>query len=160
MTTLKKQLKAHGKTYADVAELLQLSEASVKRLFAEQSFTLKRLERIFRTILLSLFCLPVLDVAAAPAGTLKSDKVKGLSRYCVYTDGAILTIEHTDLCPRKNPNPTKSGSPPSVNIERKGGPSSGPLKGQKIKGGNRYCSYSDGTVLTVDKQDKCPNKSR
>lgn len=46
ITTLKKQLKAHGKTYADVAELLQLSEASVKRLFAEQNFTLQRLERI------------------------------------------------------------------------------------------------------------------
>jgi DNA-binding Xre family transcriptional regulator len=44
--TLKKQLKAHGKTYADVAKLLDLSEASVKRLFAEQNFTLQRLELI------------------------------------------------------------------------------------------------------------------
>ncbi len=44
--TLKKQLKAHGKTYADVAKLLDLSEASVKRLFAEQNFTLQRLEKI------------------------------------------------------------------------------------------------------------------
>ncbi len=46
IATLKKQLKAHGKTYADVAELLQLSEASVKRLFSEQNFTLQRLEHI------------------------------------------------------------------------------------------------------------------
>lgn len=44
--TLKKQLKAHGKTYADVAKLLALSEASVKRLFAEENFTLQRLEII------------------------------------------------------------------------------------------------------------------
>lgn len=44
--TLKQQLRAHGKTYADVAEALQLSEASVKRLFAEQNFTLLRLEKI------------------------------------------------------------------------------------------------------------------
>jgi len=44
--TLKKQLKAHGKTYADVAKLLALSEASVKRLFAEENFTLQRLELI------------------------------------------------------------------------------------------------------------------
>ena len=43
ISTLKKQLKAHGKTYADVAELLQLSEASVKRLFAEQNFTYRGL---------------------------------------------------------------------------------------------------------------------
>ncbi|WP_086929611.1 helix-turn-helix domain-containing protein [Agarilytica rhodophyticola] len=44
LATLKKQLKAHGKTYADLALALDLSEASVKRLFAEQSFTLQRLE--------------------------------------------------------------------------------------------------------------------
>lgn len=40
---LKKQLRAQGKTYADVADLLELSEASVKRLFATESFTLQRL---------------------------------------------------------------------------------------------------------------------
>ena len=44
--TLKKQLKAHGKTYADVAAALDLSEASVKRLFAEESFTLQRLSLV------------------------------------------------------------------------------------------------------------------
>ncbi|GGK67533.1 helix-turn-helix domain-containing protein [Amphritea balenae] len=42
--TLKKQLKAQGKTYCDVAQALGLSEASVKRLFSEQNFTLQRLE--------------------------------------------------------------------------------------------------------------------
>ncbi len=44
--TLKQSLKSHGKTYADVADYLGLSEASVKRLFSEQSFTLQRLEDI------------------------------------------------------------------------------------------------------------------
>lgn len=44
--TLKRQLRAQGKTYADVAMWLELSEASVKRLFAEQHITLERLERI------------------------------------------------------------------------------------------------------------------
>lgn len=44
--TLKKQLKAQGKTYTDVAAALDLSEASVKRLFSEQNFTLQRLETI------------------------------------------------------------------------------------------------------------------
>jgi DNA-binding Xre family transcriptional regulator len=48
--TLKKQLKANGKTYSDVAKLLELSEASVKRLFAEQNFTLQRLEDICHMI--------------------------------------------------------------------------------------------------------------
>ena len=44
--TLKKMLKAHGKTYTDVAEILDLSEASVKRLFSEKSFSLKRLDQV------------------------------------------------------------------------------------------------------------------
>lgn len=44
--TLKRQLKAQGKTYVDVAKALDLSEASVKRLFAERNFTLQRLEII------------------------------------------------------------------------------------------------------------------
>ncbi|WP_286238614.1 helix-turn-helix domain-containing protein [Neptuniibacter halophilus] len=44
--TLKRELKAQGKTYSDVAAQLELSEASVKRLFAEKNFTLQRLESI------------------------------------------------------------------------------------------------------------------
>jgi len=46
IATLKQTLKSHGKTYDDVAQHLSLSEASVKRLFSEQSFTLQRLEDI------------------------------------------------------------------------------------------------------------------
>lgn len=48
--TLKKQLKAHGKTYGDVAQWLDLSEASVKRLFADESFSLQRFERVCEMI--------------------------------------------------------------------------------------------------------------
>ncbi|GHG67642.1 transcriptional regulator [Alishewanella longhuensis] len=44
--TLKRALKQHGCTYAQVAEQLQLSEASVKRMFSQQQFTLQRLEQI------------------------------------------------------------------------------------------------------------------
>jgi DNA-binding Xre family transcriptional regulator len=46
ISTLKKTLKSHGKTYADVAKQLELSEASVKRMFAHQSFSLNRLDAI------------------------------------------------------------------------------------------------------------------
>jgi DNA-binding Xre family transcriptional regulator len=46
INTLKKTLKAHGKTYGDIAQCLGLSEASVKRLFSEKSFSLKRLDQI------------------------------------------------------------------------------------------------------------------
>ncbi len=44
--TLKKELKSQGKTYRDVARVLDLSEASVKRLFAERTFVLNRLDQI------------------------------------------------------------------------------------------------------------------
>ena len=50
VNTLKKQLKASGKTYRDVAKCLDLSEPSVKRLFAEENFTLQRLEAICQLI--------------------------------------------------------------------------------------------------------------
>ncbi|MES9993985.1 MAG: helix-turn-helix transcriptional regulator [Candidatus Thiodiazotropha sp.] len=43
---LKRTLKAHGLTYADVAKHLQLSEANVKRLFAKRRFTLERLDQV------------------------------------------------------------------------------------------------------------------
>jgi DNA-binding Xre family transcriptional regulator len=43
---LKRTLKAHGLTYADVAKELQLSEANIKRLFSKKSFTLDRLDQI------------------------------------------------------------------------------------------------------------------
>ena len=46
ISVLKKALKAQGLTYADVAAHLDLSEASVKRMFAQQLFTLERLEAI------------------------------------------------------------------------------------------------------------------
>jgi DNA-binding Xre family transcriptional regulator len=46
LNTLKKALKAHGLTYAEVAISLGITEASVKRLFSEQSISLQRLEQI------------------------------------------------------------------------------------------------------------------
>jgi DNA-binding Xre family transcriptional regulator len=44
--TLKRLLKSHGLTYADVASHLKLSEVSVKRQFSRESFNLKTLESI------------------------------------------------------------------------------------------------------------------
>lgn len=44
--TLKQELRKQGITYRQVANALDLSEASVKRLFAESSFTLARMAQI------------------------------------------------------------------------------------------------------------------
>ena len=46
VATVKQQLKAQGRTYRDVALSLKLSEASVKRLFASERFTVERLAQI------------------------------------------------------------------------------------------------------------------
>ena len=46
ISILKRCLKEHGVTYADLAKPLDLSEASIKRLFADESFSLKRLDTI------------------------------------------------------------------------------------------------------------------
>lgn len=46
ITALKSSLKEHNKTYTDLAAGIGLSEASIKRLFSEQSFSLKRLDEI------------------------------------------------------------------------------------------------------------------
>ena len=54
INTLKQQLKARGKTYAHVASHLGMSEASIKRLFIEQSFSLQRLELVCQMINLQL----------------------------------------------------------------------------------------------------------
>ena len=44
--TLKRCLRASSLTYSDVAKALELSEASIKRVFSEGTFTVQRLERI------------------------------------------------------------------------------------------------------------------
>ena len=44
--TLKKELRKQGINYRQVAQKLDLSEASVKRLFAENSFTLERVAQV------------------------------------------------------------------------------------------------------------------
>jgi len=44
--TLKQELRKQGVTYKQVARTLKLSEASVKRLFSEKSFTLSRLGQV------------------------------------------------------------------------------------------------------------------
>ena len=46
IAVLKRSLKARGTTYRDLAVAVGLSEASIKRIFAEETFSLDRLEQI------------------------------------------------------------------------------------------------------------------
>lgn len=54
LATLKRQLKARGLSYRDVAAALSLSEASVKRLFSTGRITLERLSTLCELLGLSL----------------------------------------------------------------------------------------------------------
>ena len=46
VATIKRQLKAQGLTYKEVGRALKLSEASVKRIFASERFTVSRLAQV------------------------------------------------------------------------------------------------------------------
>ncbi len=46
--SLKRELKARGITYADLALRINMSEASVKRMFSQKNFTLQRLDDILQ----------------------------------------------------------------------------------------------------------------
>jgi transcriptional regulator with XRE-family HTH domain len=55
LNALKKCLRAKGLTYRDVAEALGLSEASVKRIFSEQTFSVSRLEEVCRFLDMTIY---------------------------------------------------------------------------------------------------------
>jgi len=57
---LKRRLKEHGITYAEIAKPLELSEASVKRLFSEENISLKRMEVICRYVGISFSDLAIM----------------------------------------------------------------------------------------------------
>ena len=60
---LKKSVRARGFTYAELARRLQISEASVKRMFSRGSFTLARIEEVLAAVELDLY-----DVARMSRG--------------------------------------------------------------------------------------------
>ena len=62
---LKKLLKSRGVTYRDLARRIGLSEPSIKRLFAERTFTLQRLEQICAELDVDFFELAKLARGAA-----------------------------------------------------------------------------------------------
>ena len=55
ISTLKRVLKTRGVTYADLAGRIALSEASVKRLFSQGTFTLERLEEVCAALEIDVF---------------------------------------------------------------------------------------------------------
>ena len=87
LSTLKRQLKARGMTYRDLAGELDLSEASVKRLFASGSFTLERLLQIANLL---GFTLAELSQEAAASGQRLHTLSEAQERELVSDDRLLL----------------------------------------------------------------------
>jgi DNA-binding Xre family transcriptional regulator len=69
LDALKKCLRAKGLTYRDVAQALEMSEASIKRIFSRKTFTLERLEAVCRFLDMSIYDLARLTEMHAERGS-------------------------------------------------------------------------------------------
>ncbi|WP_447928179.1 XRE family transcriptional regulator [Vreelandella sp. EE27] len=85
---LKRELRAQGKTYADVAGWLSLSEASVKRLFAERHITLARLECICEHLTLEFSEL----VQTMQADTHRLQALSHAQEQCIADDQELFLV--------------------------------------------------------------------
>jgi len=101
ITTIKRQLKARGMTYVDVAKALDLSEPSVKRLFSNERFTVERLVQLSHLLNMSLTDLMQLSAAGSanvyslsPADELKlvSDPAFFVMAVCVLNHWSVSDI--------------------------------------------------------------------
>jgi DNA-binding Xre family transcriptional regulator len=72
--TLKRELRKQGIRYKEVAKKLELSEASVKRLFAERSFTLTRLAQVCELLNLEFSDLVHVGYQAAAGGVFPHEQ--------------------------------------------------------------------------------------
>ena len=83
ISTLKRVLKTRGVTYADLAGRIALSEASVKRLFSQGTFTLERLEEVCAALEIDVFELAKLargELARAGQLTVKQEQTLAKDR--------------------------------------------------------------------------------
>jgi transcriptional regulator with XRE-family HTH domain len=83
---LKATLKSRSLTYEDLAVRLQLSHASVKRLFAEETFTLKRIEDICNVLEIDFF-----DLARLARGaSADTDEMTTAQEAALAADASLL----------------------------------------------------------------------
>ncbi len=83
---LKATLKSRSLTYEELAKRLRLSHASVKRLFAEESFTLKRIEDICNVLEIDFF-----DLARIARGASTDvDEMSTLQEQALASDARLM----------------------------------------------------------------------
>lgn len=104
---------------------------------------------------LTLLVLSLLPAQAYAWGGLQSQTINGFSRYCTYSDGGVLTVGSTELCPINNSGTHQNHGSPTITIENRNA-GFGSLTEQRVQGFSRYCGYSNGAVLTVGSTALCP----
>jgi hypothetical protein len=98
IATIKRHLKAQGSTYRDVARHLKMSEASIKRTFANESFTLARLAQVSQFLGLTLAELLQMAAISVPAlDTLSPDQETQLVSDDKLILVAVCALNHWSL---------------------------------------------------------------
>ena len=98
---LKRMLKTRGLTYRDLAKKVNLSEASIKRVFAAETFTLQRLEKICSAIGMSV---SELICAASTNDETHSHFLKLEQEQLLAQDPRLLACFYLLLNGRNSPN--------------------------------------------------------
>ena len=52
-----------------------------------------------KKLLITLFALASMASLAYATGMYTGEKMNGNKKYCYYTDGTVITIEYTGMCP-------------------------------------------------------------
>jgi len=73
-TALKKLMRSQGRTYAEAAGILELSEASIKRLFSQEALSLCRLEALCNWLHVEIHDLVILSRQQEPLTTQLSEE--------------------------------------------------------------------------------------
>lgn len=109
VATLKRELKAQGLTYKEVARALKISEASVKRVFASERFTVARLAQVGQLLGMTLAellqqstsSLPPLDVLTREQeAQLVSDDKLLLVAVCSLNHWSLADITNVYAIPK------------------------------------------------------------
>ena len=98
VATIKRELKAQGLTYKDVARALKVSEASVKRVFASERFTVARLAQV--SLLLGMTLAELLQESTSslpPLDTLTREQESQLVSDDKLLLVAVCSLNHWSL---------------------------------------------------------------
>jgi transcriptional regulator with XRE-family HTH domain len=98
VATIKRQLKAQGLTYKDVGRALKLSEASIKRVFASERFTVTRLAQVSQLLGFTLAeLLQESTSSLPPVGTLTREQEAQLVSDDKLLLVAVCSLNHWSL---------------------------------------------------------------